>query len=90
MWEYPLKNGIYLFDAGRYFASGLGLMKDRRLRSPSNALEQLSAHKSDPTAASGTLADLLQAMRSLAVILVAIGVLRADLLQFNQECDKSF
>ena len=46
--------------------------------------------KSDPNAASRPLADLLKAMRDLAVIPVAIGVLRTELLQLHQERDEQF
>ena len=46
--------------------------------------------KSNPDAASSTLPDLLIAMRSLAVIPVATGVLRTELLQLRQERDEPF
>ena len=46
--------------------------------------------KANPDAASSTLPDLLSAMRSLAVIPVATGVLRTELLQLRQERDKPF
>ena len=43
--------------------------------------------RSDPDAVSGTLDKLMGAMRALAVIPVAPGVLRSDLLQLRQERD---
>ncbi|XP_068753710.1 uncharacterized protein [Montipora capricornis] len=46
--------------------------------------------KANPHAASNTLPDLLAAMRSLAVIPVATGVLRTELLQLRQERDEPF
>ncbi|XP_048585059.1 uncharacterized protein LOC125567965 [Nematostella vectensis] len=46
--------------------------------------------KANPAAASSLLQDLLAAMRSLAVIPVATGVLRAELLQIRQERDEPF
>ena len=46
--------------------------------------------KANPNAASGTLADLITAMRSLAVISVATCVLRTELLQLRQERDDAF
>ena len=46
--------------------------------------------KANPDAASSTLPDLLAAMRSLAVIPVATGVLRTELLQLRQERDEPF
>lgn len=46
--------------------------------------------KANPQAASTTLPDLLDAMRSLAVILVATDVLRTELLQLRQERDEPF
>ena len=46
--------------------------------------------KANPDAASSTLPDLLDAMRSLAVIPVATGVLRTELLQLRQERDEPF
>ena len=46
--------------------------------------------KANPDAASSTLPDLLDAMRSLAVIPVATGVLRTELLQLRQERDQPF
>ncbi|KAK2563731.1 Uncharacterized protein P5673_012717 [Acropora cervicornis] len=46
--------------------------------------------KANPHAASATLPDLLDAMRSLAVIPVATGVLRTELLQLRQERDEPF
>ncbi|KAK2547281.1 hypothetical protein P5673_032838 [Acropora cervicornis] len=46
--------------------------------------------KANPHAASTTLPDLLDAMRSLAVIPVATGVLRTELLQLRQERDEPF
>ena len=44
----------------------------------------------DPNATSRALPELLMAMRSLAVIPVAIVVLRSELLQIKQERDESF
>ena len=46
--------------------------------------------KTDAEAATKPLPDLLAAMRSLAVIPVATGVLRADLLHMHQERDEPF
>ncbi|XP_078377784.1 uncharacterized protein LOC144660939 [Oculina patagonica] len=46
--------------------------------------------KGNPNAASSTLTDLLNAMRSLAIIPVATGVLRTKLLQLRQERDEPF
>ena len=46
--------------------------------------------KANPTIASGPLADLITAMRSLAVIPVATCVLHTELLQLHQECDEAF
>lgn len=46
--------------------------------------------KTDAEAATKVLPDLLAAMRSLAVIPVATGVLRADLLHMHQERDEPF
>jgi len=46
--------------------------------------------KSDPDAASRTLPELLQAMRALAVIPVAVSVLRTELLQLNQGRGEQF
>ena len=46
--------------------------------------------KTNPHAAAGTLPQLLEAMRSLAVIPVATGVLRTELLQLRQERDEPF
>ena len=46
--------------------------------------------KANPHAESTTLPDLLDAMRSLAVIPVATGVLRTELLQLRQERDERF
>ncbi|KAK2555623.1 hypothetical protein P5673_022644 [Acropora cervicornis] len=46
--------------------------------------------KANPHAASTTLPDLLDAMHSLAVIPVATGVLRTELLQLRQERDEPF
>ena len=46
--------------------------------------------KANPNAASGTLTELLAAMRSLAVIPVATCVLRTELLQLRQERDEPF
>ena len=46
--------------------------------------------KADPNAASDTLQNLLAAMRSLAVIPVATGVLRSELLQLSQARDEPF
>ena len=46
--------------------------------------------KANPTVASGTLQDLIAAMRSLAVIPVATCVLRTELLQLRQERDETF
>ena len=46
--------------------------------------------KANPKAASDTLPELLAAMRSLAVIPIATGVLRTELLQLQQECDEPF
>ena len=46
--------------------------------------------KANPHATSTTLPDLLDAMRSLAVIPVATGVLRTELLQLRQERDEPF
>ena len=46
--------------------------------------------KANPRAASDTLPQLRAAMRSLAVIPVATGVLRTELLQLRQECDEPF
>ncbi len=46
--------------------------------------------KTDAEAATKQLPDLLAAMRSLAVIPVATGVLRADLLHMHQERDEPF
>lgn len=46
--------------------------------------------KADPDAASGTVDDLLAAMRSLAVIPVATCVRRTELLQLRQERDETF
>ena len=46
--------------------------------------------KANPDTASSTLPDLLDAMRSLAVIPVATGVLRTELLQLRQERDEPF
>ena len=46
--------------------------------------------KANPNAASGTLTQLLAAMRSLAIIPVAICVLRTELLQLRQERDEPF
>ena len=46
--------------------------------------------KVNPDAASSTLPDLLSAMRSLAVIPAATGVLRTELLQLRQERDEPF
>ena len=46
--------------------------------------------KANPHAASTTLPDLLDAMRSLAVIPVATGVVRTELLQLHQERDEPF
>ena len=46
--------------------------------------------KANPNAASGTLTQLLAAMRSLAVIPVATCVLRTELLQLRQERDEPF
>jgi len=54
-----------------------GALGDRRL-------------KSDPDAASRTLPELLQAMRALAVIPVAVSVLRTELLQLNQGRGEQF
>ena len=49
-----------------------------------------SVLKANPDAASSTLPDLLSAMRSRAVIPVATGVLRTELLQLRQEHDEPF
>ena len=46
--------------------------------------------KANPHITSASLQDLLAAMRSLAVIPVATGVLRADLLQVRQEREEPF
>ena len=46
--------------------------------------------KANPHAASTTLPDLLDAMRSLAVIPVSTGVVRTELLQLHQERDEPF
>jgi len=46
--------------------------------------------KSDPAATSKPLSDLLNAMKALAVIPVAKGVLRTELLQLQQQRDESF
>ena len=46
--------------------------------------------KANPQAASGSLTQLLETMRSLAVIPVATGVLRTKLLQLRQERDETF
>ena len=46
--------------------------------------------KTKPEATSGTLEQLLETMRSLAVIPVATGVLRTELLQLRQERDEPF
>ena len=46
--------------------------------------------KANPNAASNTLPELLAAMRSLAVIPIATGVLRTELLQLKQERDEPF
>lgn len=46
--------------------------------------------KANPQAAAGSLAQLLETMRSLAVIPVAQGVLRTELLQLHQERDETF
>lgn len=46
--------------------------------------------KAHPDATSGTLDQLLETMRSLAVIPVATGVLRTELLQLRQERDEPF
>ena len=46
--------------------------------------------KANPHAASNTIPDLLAAMRSLAVIPVATGVPRTELLQLRQERDEPF
>ena len=46
--------------------------------------------KANPKAASDTLPELLAAMRSLAVIPIATGVLRTELLQLQQERDEPF
>ena len=46
--------------------------------------------KANPHATFNTLPDLLAAMHSLAVIPVATGVLRTELLQVHQERDKLF
>ena len=46
--------------------------------------------KANPNAASNTLAELVAAMRSLAVIPVATCVLRTELLQLHQEHDEAF
>ncbi|XP_068189722.1 uncharacterized protein [Antennarius striatus] len=46
--------------------------------------------KANPTVASGSLPDLIAAMRSLAVIPVATYVLRTELLRLHQERDETF
>ncbi|KAK3755963.1 hypothetical protein QZH41_005447 [Actinostola sp. cb2023] len=46
--------------------------------------------KANPDAASDNLPQLLAAMRSLAVIPVATGILRTELLQLRQERDEAF
>ena len=46
--------------------------------------------KANPQAASGTLQQLLETMRSLAVTPVGTGVLRSELLQLRQERDETF
>ena len=46
--------------------------------------------KAKPDAASDSLPQLLENMRSLAVIPVATGVLRTELLQLRQERDETF
>ena len=46
--------------------------------------------KADADVVKGSLSDLLEAMRSLAVIPVATGVLRSELLQLRQERDEPF
>ena len=46
--------------------------------------------KANPNAAYDTLPQLLEAMRSLAVIPVATGVLRTELLQLRQQRDETF
>jgi hypothetical protein len=46
--------------------------------------------KSNPNAASLSIPDLLKVMRSLAVVPIAIGVLRAELLQCQQQRDEGF
>ena len=46
--------------------------------------------KTNPNAATSTLPQLLEAMRSLAVIPVATGVLRTELLKIHQERDEPF
>ena len=46
--------------------------------------------KAHPTATSNTLQQLLTIMRSLAVIPIATGVLRTELLQMHQERDEAF
>ena len=46
--------------------------------------------KANPNATSGTLATLMNDMKSLAVIPIATGVLRTELLQMRQERDESF
>jgi hypothetical protein len=46
--------------------------------------------KASPNAPSGTTAQLLEVMRSLAVIPIATGVLRTELLQMRQERDEPF
>ena len=57
------------------------MCRDRARRQPS---------KGQPKAASDTLPELLAAMRSLAVIPIATGVLRTELLQLQQERDEPF
>ena len=46
--------------------------------------------KADPTIFSKPTSDLMNAMKSLAVIAVATGVTRAELVQMHQERDESF
>ena len=46
--------------------------------------------KSDPTIISKPTSQLKAAMKSMAVIAVATGVLRAELVAMNQEKDKAF
>ena len=49
-----------------------------------------SMQKSNAKVVDGKLKDVLEAMRSLAVVPVAVGALRSELLRLHRERDDSF